>query len=177
MNINLISQTLKHNALRISAVVSLIFICAITLLLFASPTQAENAKRETVPTSTTTTSTSTTTTTLPVTTTTKKYVPPATTIPTSQPQVNNDGAAHDVWYYLRQCESGSAGLYLANTGNGYYGAYQFSKSTWDSWKTGYEYAYLAPPEVQDATAVLNQQRGGWGQWPHCSKVALRQAGM
>lgn len=32
---------------------------------------------------------------------------------------------------LRMCESGSSGLYKANTGNGYYGAYQFLISTWD----------------------------------------------
>ena len=84
-------------------------------------------------------------------------------------------ATGDVWEALRNCEAG--GNYAANTGNGYYGAYQFSKSTWDSWNTGYAYANEAPPEVQDATAILNQQRGGWGQWPVCSKVALRQAGM
>ncbi|HEY3241570.1 MAG TPA: transglycosylase family protein, partial [Acidimicrobiia bacterium] len=38
-------------------------------------------------------------------------------------------AAGDVWASLRQCESGSR--YDINTGNGYYGAYQFLLSTWN----------------------------------------------
>lgn len=57
---------------------------------------------------------------------------------------------------LRNCESG--GNYKINTGNGYYGAYQFSKPTWDSWNTGYAYAHLAPPSVQDKYIVLNTKR-------------------
>ena len=77
----------------------------------------------------------------------------------------------EVWAKLRMCES--HGNYEDNTGNGYYGAYQFSASTWRSMETGYDYAYQAPPEVQDDAAVRLQQRGGWGQWPVCSKVALR----
>src|SRR5947209_1954760 len=36
--------------------------------------------------------------------------------------------AGDVWARLRACESG--GAYNRNSGNGYYGAYQFSASTW-----------------------------------------------
>ena len=35
----------------------------------------------------------------------------------------------DVWARLRQCESG--GRYDINTGNGYFGAYQFLRTTWD----------------------------------------------
>lgn len=54
---------------------------------------------------------------------------------------------------LRDCESG--GNYQINTGNGYYGAYQFSKPTWDHWQTGYAYAHLAPPAVQDAMIIKN----------------------
>lgn len=78
---------------------------------------------------------------------------------------------NDVWAKLRNCES--HGNYETNTGNGYYGAYQFSATTWRSMNTGYEYAHLAPPEVQDDAAIRLQKRGGWGQWPVCSKVALR----
>jgi len=54
---------------------------------------------------------------------------------------------------LRTCEAG--GNYAENTGNGFYGAYQFTISTWNHWNTGYARADLAPPAVQDATIVEN----------------------
>lgn len=69
---------------------------------------------------------------------------------------------------LRQCESG--GNYQDNTGNGYYGAYQFSPSTWNSLGTGYARADLAPPSVQDQAIVRNTNRSGAGlsgQNPGC----------
>lgn len=69
---------------------------------------------------------------------------------------------------LRQCETG--GNYQTNTGNGYYGAYQFSTSTWNSLNTGYPRADLAPPSVQDAAIVRNTNRasaGLAGQNPGC----------
>lgn len=67
---------------------------------------------------------------------------------------------------LRQCES--SGNYGANTGNGYYGAYQFSARTWRS--LGFEgYPHQASPEVQDEAAIALQARDGWGQWPSCSR--------
>jgi resuscitation-promoting factor RpfB len=71
-----------------------------------------------------------------------------------------------VWAALRQCESG--GNYATDTGNGYYGAYQFSASTWH----GLGLSGLpsqAPPATQDAAAVELQARSGWGQWPACSR--------
>ena len=72
-----------------------------------------------------------------------------------------------VWAGLRQCESG--GNYADNTGNGYYGAYQFSLSTWH----GLGFPGLpsdAPPAVQDQAAQQLQARSGWGQWPACSRL-------
>lgn len=78
-----------------------------------------------------------------------------------------NAANPDIWAALRNCEAG--GVYTRNTGNGYYGAYQFSAATWRSMNTGYEYAHLAPPEVQDDAARRLQARSGWGQWPACSK--------
>jgi resuscitation-promoting factor RpfB len=69
---------------------------------------------------------------------------------------------------LRQCESG--GNYQDNTGNGYYGAYQFSPGTWSSLGTGYARADLAPPAVQDQAIVRNTNRSGAGlagQNPGC----------
>lgn len=78
----------------------------------------------------------------------------------------------DVWYRLRLCESGND--YTKNTGNGFYGAYQFTISTWNSMGTGYSRADLAPPPVQDDAARRLQARSGWGQWPHCSsQLGLR----
>lgn len=76
------------------------------------------------------------------------------------------GAADDVWARLRRCEAG--GDYRRNSGNGYYGAYQFSAATWRS--LGYPgLPHQAPPEVQDEAAQKLQRRSGWGQWPACSR--------
>lgn len=70
---------------------------------------------------------------------------------------------------LRQCEAG--GDYQRNSGNGYYGAYQFSIGTWNKYNTGYARADLAPPDVQDAITIRNAKAsagGFWSQWPACS---------
>ena len=72
----------------------------------------------------------------------------------------------DVWARLRQCESG--GRYNINTGNGFYGAYQFHPRTWRG--LGYPgLPHQAPPEMQDEAARKLQARSGWGQWPACSR--------
>ncbi|HUO48219.1 MAG TPA: transglycosylase family protein [Acidimicrobiales bacterium] len=74
--------------------------------------------------------------------------------------------AGDVWAALRNCES--HGNYADNTGNGYYGAYQFSAATWHS--LGYPgLPSEASPSVQDQAAQHLQARSGWGQWPSCSR--------
>ncbi|MGH9039300.1 MAG: transglycosylase family protein [Acidimicrobiia bacterium] len=72
----------------------------------------------------------------------------------------------DIWAKLRKCEAG--GIYTRNSGNGYYGAYQFSAGTWRS--LGYPgLPHEASPEMQDEAAKRLQARGGWGQWPACSR--------
>jgi resuscitation-promoting factor RpfA len=72
----------------------------------------------------------------------------------------------DAWARLRQCESG--GRYNINTGNGFYGAYQFHPRTWRG--LGYPgLPHQAPPEMQDDAARKLQARSGWGQWPACSR--------
>ena len=77
----------------------------------------------------------------------------------------SSGGAGGVWLQLRECESGNN--YQANTGNGFYGAYQFSESTWA--KLGYPgRPDLEPPGMQDAAAQKLQSESGWGQWPACS---------
>jgi hypothetical protein len=78
----------------------------------------------------------------------------------------NGTLAEDL-YRLRQCESGDN--YQDNTGNGYYGAYQFSESTWN----GLGYGGLpsdAPPAQQDEGAIRLEQAKGWGQWPGCAAM-------
>jgi Transglycosylase-like domain len=73
----------------------------------------------------------------------------------------------DVWAALRNCES--HGNYGDNTGNGYYGAYQFSAGTWHS--LGYPgLPSQASPAAQDQAAQQLQARSGWGQWPACSRA-------
>ncbi|MGH9022943.1 MAG: transglycosylase family protein, partial [Acidimicrobiia bacterium] len=77
-----------------------------------------------------------------------------------------DNYPSDVWERLRRCESG--GRYQTNSGNGYYGAYQFLASTWRS--LGYPgLPHEASPEVQDEAARRLQVRGGWVQWGACSR--------
>jgi uncharacterized protein YabE (DUF348 family) len=80
------------------------------------------------------------------------------------------------WLYkLRMCES--HGNYQTNTGNGYYGAYQFSQSTWNRiavqrMGVPYSRADLAPPEVQDQAIIVNTNlsKGGLAsQNPGCFK--------
>jgi len=85
------------------------------------------------------------------------------------PQNNYSGSLADWLLKLRTCESG--GNYQINTGNGYYGAYQFSIPTWNSHKTGYARADLAPPAVQDATIIknTNASAGLITQNPGCYK--------
>ena len=70
---------------------------------------------------------------------------------------------------LRMCESG--GRYAINTGNGYYGAYQFLASTWHS--LGYKgMPNHASPAVQDAAAArLHDRRGSWADWGTCGRRA------
>lgn len=78
---------------------------------------------------------------------------------------SSSGEAGGVWLELRECESGDN--YQENTGNGFYGAYQFSESTWLA--IGYTgYPNQAAPAVQDAAAKKLQAMSGWGQWPACS---------
>jgi hypothetical protein len=72
----------------------------------------------------------------------------------------------DLWARLRACESG--GRYEINSGNGFYGAYQFHPRTWRG--LGFPgLPHQAPPEMQDEAARKLQARSGWGQWPVCSR--------
>ena len=75
-------------------------------------------------------------------------------------------ASADDFARLRACESG--GNYSTNTGNGFYGAYQFDVRTW----RGLGYSGLpssASPGTQDAAAQRLQAQRGWQPWPACSR--------
>ena len=85
---------------------------------------------------------------------------------------NNNQAGDDgVWAKLAQCESG--GNPATNTGNGFYGMYQFTLETWQS-LGGTGYPHEADAATQTAMAKKLQAQAGWGQWPGCAdKLGLR----
>ncbi|MCB7137004.1 resuscitation-promoting factor [Cellulosimicrobium marinum] len=71
-----------------------------------------------------------------------------------------------VWAQLAQCESG--GNPATNTGNGYYGLYQFSLPTWQAMGgSGLPSEASAAEQTQRAQAL--QAQSGWGQWPACAR--------
>ena len=68
---------------------------------------------------------------------------------------------------IRGCEA--SGDYSLNTGNGYYGAYQFAYQTWiDFGESGLPSS--APPATQDAVAYRLYLRSGWSSWPACAAI-------
>lgn len=67
---------------------------------------------------------------------------------------------------LKYCESG--GDYTKNTGNGYYGAYQYDIRTWANFG-GYSRPDLAPPAVQDAKFMQTYLARGKSPWPNCGR--------
>ncbi len=77
------------------------------------------------------------------------------------------------WLKLRTCESG--GNYATNTGNGYYGAYQFDLGTWAS-VGGTGLPSNASPATQDALAYRLWQQRGWSPWTCAAIVGLPQGG-
>ncbi len=106
------------------------------------------------------------------TTTATTVPPPPTTAPPAPPPPrpapappSSAGGAGGVWLQLRECESGDN--YQENTGNGFYGAYQFSQQTWSG--LGYPgRPDLEPPSAQDQAAMKLQAEQGWGPWPACA---------
>lgn len=97
---------------------------------------------------------------------------------TTTVEVELEVAATDAaWAAVRECESG--GNYAINTGNGFYGAYQFSRSTWD-WVA----AAIGRNDLvgvrPDRAAPVDQDRlanalafevtgGGLQHWPVCGR--------
>jgi pyruvate/2-oxoglutarate dehydrogenase complex dihydrolipoamide acyltransferase (E2) component len=102
----------------------------------------------------------------------KKAAAAAAAKPSAAPAAASSSYSGDVWHDLAMCETGGK-MDNPNTGNGYYGYFQFSLGTWQSvGGTGYphEHSY----GTQKAFAQKLQARSGWGQWPACSaKLGLR----
>jgi hypothetical protein len=71
---------------------------------------------------------------------------------------------------IKMCES--SGNYSINTGNGYYGAWQFDYPSWH-WNGGgqfAEYPHQATKEQQDYVAWTYYQRSGWRPWECALKI-------
>ena len=77
--------------------------------------------------------------------------------------------------FLGNCESGMTAS--RNSGNGYFGAFQFSPGTWKSMGTEYARADLAPLDVQkDAVQRLLARSSIFTQFPGCSS-RMRASGL
>lgn len=77
-----------------------------------------------------------------------------------------DGSFEAALAQLRSCE----GSYTSVNPAGYYGAYQFTQSSWDSYAPS---SYVgtnpidAPAAIQDLAARNYYQAAGWAPWPTC----------
>ncbi len=81
------------------------------------------------------------------------------------PASPSSAATPSQWLALRLCESDDN--YTEDSGNGYYGAYQFAASTW--WGLGFAgLPSEASPAMQNAAAAKLQRLDGWSAWPVCS---------
>lgn len=104
------------------------------------------------------------------TTTTTTTLPPTTT---SAPPVRRtkSGARYptdELLHRLAMCETGGK-MDNPNTGNGYFGYFQFDAGTW--WSVGGEgYPHQHPYEVQRDLARTLILQAGWGRFPACSRV-------
>ncbi|GAA4696437.1 transglycosylase family protein [Nocardioides conyzicola] len=96
----------------------------------------------------------------------------ALTAATLVPVVAMDGPAHAApmrkWDRIAHCESG--GRWHINTGNGYFGGLQISKSTWNAYGgrkfARYPHGATKREQIRVAERIKNGQ--GWGAWPSCA---------
>ena len=95
--------------------------------------------------------------------------------PAPIPQASVDSSSAAAWAAspgvacIRDHESGDN--YGTDTGNGYYGAYQDSLSTWES-HGGTGLPNDAPPAVQDQINYEIWLSGGWAQWSTAGPCGL-----
>lgn len=92
--------------------------------------------------------------------------PASTSSSSASAGASSSAAAGGAWAALAQCESG--GNPSTNTGNGFYGMYQFTLSTWQG-LGGSGLPSQASAAEQTALAQKLQARSGWGQWPACAR--------
>jgi hypothetical protein len=85
---------------------------------------------------------------------------------TAAPATASGAAAPPHLEAIAACESG--GDYSANTGNGFYGAYQFTQQTWAS-VGGTGNPAAASPAEQDARAAQLYAQSGSSPWPVCGQ--------
>jgi len=92
--------------------------------------------------------------------------PPAGSSSTSSDPIPA-GTIADDFAGIRNCESSD--VYTLDTGNGYYGAYQFSLGTWEG--LGQQGLPSSnPPAVQDGAAYKLYLGSGWSPWPACAAI-------
>ncbi len=84
-----------------------------------------------------------------------------TGLPLTTPAIAAADPAPTAWAKLRMCESSNR--YTTNTGNGYYGAYQFNLPTWRS-VGGQGRPDQAAPTEQDYRALYLYRMRGWQPW-------------
>lgn len=79
---------------------------------------------------------------------------------------------HGSWYANAICVHNGEGSWTANTGNGYYGGFQYAESTWIS-AGGLAFAPradLASPAEQLHVTWMRTTRHGWGEWPSTARA-------
>ncbi|WP_181784025.1 LysM peptidoglycan-binding domain-containing protein [Pseudonocardia pini] len=80
-----------------------------------------------------------------------------------------NAATDATWDRLAQCES--SGNWAINTGNGFSGGLQFTRSTWTAFGGG-QFAPVAHQATREEQIVVAEKvlaGQGWGAWPSCSK--------
>ncbi|MEV7095388.1 transglycosylase family protein [Amycolatopsis sp. NPDC051045] len=93
----------------------------------------------------------------------------ATVLPLTTPAVAAADPTATAWTKLRMCESSNR--YATNTGNGYYGAYQFDLPTWRS-VGGQGRPDRATPAEQDYRALYLYRMRGWQPWQCAGMLKL-----
>ena len=87
-----------------------------------------------------------------------------------QPAASSEGYVPEhgwaVWNAIAECESG--GSPTINTGNSYYGMYQFALGSWRA-AGGTGYPHQASVEEQTRRAEILQDMQGFGAWPTCRR--------
>jgi LysM repeat protein len=87
--------------------------------------------------------------------------------PAAQPAASGAGLS-GVWACIAQHESG--GNPATNTGNGFYGAFQFTLASWQAVGGPPGLPSNYPLSVQLHYAEVLQARSGWGNWPVTSQM-------